>query len=404
MKKTNKLTLYLLLLIHFPLKATSPLQLFIDLTPEGGTLKPIPGTYSGPIVIKKSIILDGQNEVVIDGNGTGSLLVIEADHVTVRRCKLIHSGHSHDKVDAGMTIKSDGNLVEENMIEEVLFGIHISQGNHNVVRNNRIRGWTDDKTLKGEGLRLWNGQNNTLEGNDIRDVRDCFFSNSIHNRIIGNRILNSRMGMEFIYSPDNEIAGNYFSNNDHGLVGIYSDNLWIHDNRIEHQRNLHGSALAIKGSSQVRLENNIIMDCAVGLTANSPTFPENILYIKNNQFLYNDVALYFYGDKGGHVIHGNRFTGNFQQVAVTGPTSARFNDWKGNYWQNYQGFDSDGDGYGDTPYSVYWYSERIWMERSMARFFRGTLTLGFIDFTERLIPYSKPVLIFEDPTPGVLRQ
>jgi len=43
-----------------PLAAqVSALQLFVDLTPEGQTLKPLPGTYKGAITIRKAIILDG---------------------------------------------------------------------------------------------------------------------------------------------------------------------------------------------------------------------------------------------------------------------------------------------------------------------------------------------------------
>ena len=91
----------------------------------------------------------------------------------------------------------------------------------------------------------------------------------------------------------------------------------------------------------------------MGLTANSPTHPENVLYLHNNRFSYNDIALYFYGEKGGHVIRGNRFENNQIAVAVTAPSSARSNDWRGNYWDDYQGFDRNGDGFGETPYESY---------------------------------------------------
>ena len=39
--------------------AHPPLQLFVDLTPEHGVLRPLPGTYSGPVVITRPITLDG---------------------------------------------------------------------------------------------------------------------------------------------------------------------------------------------------------------------------------------------------------------------------------------------------------------------------------------------------------
>ncbi|WP_419596764.1 right-handed parallel beta-helix repeat-containing protein, partial [Thiolapillus sp.] len=88
----------LLLLLLQPALALPPLQLYVEITPEGGTLKPPPGEYSGPVVIRKRITLDG--------GGSGSILTIEADGVVVRGLHLSHSGDSHDQVDAGILIKA----------------------------------------------------------------------------------------------------------------------------------------------------------------------------------------------------------------------------------------------------------------------------------------------------------
>jgi nitrous oxidase accessory protein len=142
-----------------------------------------------------------------------------------------------------------------------------------------------------------------------------------------------------------------------------------------------------------------VLHCSVGLIVNAPVHPENILYLRNNRVAYNDVAMYFYGEKGGHVIHGNRFEGNMTPIAVSAPTSALENDWKGNHWDDYQGFDRDGDGFGDSPFSIYLYSDRIWMDRPMTRFFRSSPTLELIDFMERLAPFSEPFLILRDSRP-----
>ncbi|RLJ19187.1 hypothetical protein DJ031_09140 [bacterium endosymbiont of Escarpia laminata] len=158
-------------------------------------------------------------------------------------------------------------------------------------------------SLRGEGIRLWYSRNNHIEGNEIIGVRDLLLINSPDNHIIGNRLQNNRISMEFIFSPGNEIRDNHIGNNDTGIVAIYSDELDIRNNRIEHIRNTGSSALAIKESSQVTIANNEIVHNAVGLTANSPVHPENILYLRGNHFTYNNIAIYFYGEKGGHVIH-----------------------------------------------------------------------------------------------------
>jgi len=386
-------------LTSMPLFAGSPLQLFVDLTSPGQTLNLIPGTFEGNLQINKPIIVDGLNAVTLDGSGKGTVLSINADSVIVRNLHITNSGNSHDKVDAGVLINGNNVVFENCVIDNVLFGVHIFQGNDNIVRNNSISSRPVQPTLRGDGIRLWYSMGNRVENNKLNCVRDMILTNSPNNFINDNNIQNSRMGLELIFSHGVEVAGNQMSNNEHGIIGIYSDSLYIHHNRIEHQNHLVGSGIAVKNSSQTVIESNEILDCAIGMTANSPLFPENVLYIKDNIFAYNDVAMFFYGEKGGHQLSGNRFASNFTDIAVTCPTSALSNEWSGNYWSDYAGFDLDGDGYGDTPYPKFIYSDRIWMDRSMAKFFRGSLVMALIDFVERLLPYSQPDLILNDPTP-----
>ncbi len=387
------------LLVSAPGYCLPPLQLFIDLTPAGGTLRLPPGTYAGQAVIKRPITLDGGGQVTIDGEGSGTVLTVRANGATVRGLHLSNSGNSHNKVDAGLLLEADDTLIEENVIDDVLFGIHIKQANGNTVRKNRISSRPNEPSLRGEGVRMWYSRNNLIADNEIEGVRDLLFANSPGNRIIGNSISRSRIGMEFIFSPDSEVRDNRISANMKGLVVLYSNGVVIRGNRLEHMRDFTASAFSIKGSSQVVFEENEVLHCAVGVLANSPTHPENVFHLRNNRFAYNDVAMYFYGEKGGHIISGNRFEENLTQIAVSAPTSARANDWRGNYWDDYKGFDRDHDGTGDTPHSIYVYSDRLWMDRPMTRFFRRSFVLELIDFVERLAPFSEPALILSDPAP-----
>ena len=377
------------------------LQLFIDLTPVNGTLRPPPGTYTGPIVINKPITLDGQNEVTIDNAGKGTVLTVRADGTTVRNLRLTGSGESYDAMDAGIMIEADRVLVEGNRVDNVLFGIHIKQGDENIIRDNTVSSKPFEPSLRGEGLRIWYGHDNLIENNTIHQVRDLLLTNATSNRIIGNRLYDNRISMEFIYAHENVVKDNHISQNDTGIVAIYSNDLIIESNRIENIRNIGSSALAIKESSQVHITDNEVHHNATGLIANSPIFPENILYLENNTFSYNNVAMYFYGEKGGHIIHGNHFFNNLSTIAVSHVVSARHNDWRGNQWDNYEGFDQDQDGIGDTPHTINLYADRIWMDRPVTQFFRGTPLMELIDFVERLAPFSEPGMILTDSKPRV---
>lgn len=389
------------LLAAAPGYALPPLQMFVDVTPPGGVLRPPPGSYAGPVVIRRPLTLEGEGRITIDGGGRGTVLSVTADHVTVRGLRLTHSGESHDTVDAGILVAGSDNLIEDNTIDDALFGIHLRQARRNTVRRNRIGSKPFEVNMRGDGLRLWYSSDNLIEGNTLHEVRDVLLINSPDNRIIGNDIRRSGVGMQLVYAPGNLLEDNTIDTNTTGIVVVYSDDNTLRGNRMRHLRSASGAGLAVKDSSGVVAEDNEILHCAVGVQSNSPTHPENILELKNNRLAYNDVAMYFYGEKGGHIIHGNRFEHNLQDIAVSAPTSARANDWHGNSWDNYQGFDRDNDGVGDQPHEIHLYADRIWMDRPMTRFFRGSPMLDLVDFIERLAPFSDPPLVLRDPAPRV---
>lgn len=389
------------LLAAVPAYALPPLQMFIDITPPGGVVRPPPGSYAGPVVIRRPLTLEGEGRITIDAGGRGTVLSILADGVTVRGLRLTGSGESHDSVDAGLLVEGSDNLVEDIAIDNALFGIHLRQARRNTLRNNRISSKSREVNLRGDGIRLWYSSDNLIEGNVLRDVRDIFLINSPDNRILGNDVRDSGVGIQLVYAPGNLLEDNRIEANTTGIVLVYSDDNIIRRNRLHHLRSASGSALAVKESSGILIEDNDILHCAIGLLANAPIHPENTLELRNNRFAYNDVAMYFYGEKGGHTIQGNRFEQNLQDIAVSAATSARDNHWHGNYWDQYTGFDRDGDGTGDLPHEIYLYSDRIWMDRPMTRFFRGSLMLDLIDFIERLAPFSEPPLVLRDPAPRV---
>lgn len=391
----------LALLYSSPAYCHPPLQLFIALTPEGGTLHLQPGTYSGPAVIDRPITIEGGPDVVIDGGGNGTVISVRADKVRLHGLHVTHSGNSHDQVDAGILLEANEAQIEGNVIDDVLFGIHVKKAHDNIIRGNRISSRAVAPTLRGDGLRLWYSSNNLFEDNRFEQVRDLYITNSPDNEFVANTVRNSRVAMEFVFSPGNRVERSTIERDGRGVVIIYSDGLQVIGNRFSHLRSYAGSALSLKESSQVVIEGNQILHCAVGVTANAPIQPENIFYMRNNHFAFNDIALYFYGEKGGHVIQGNHFEKNEHQVAVSSPVSARLQKWEGNQWDDYRGFDLDQDGTGDTPYEVYLYSDRIWMDRPMTQFFRGSPVMDIIDFIERLAPFSSPALVLRDPVPQV---
>ena len=392
----------LCLLVSGAAQALAPLQLYIELTPAGGVLELPPGRYAGSAIINRPITIEGNGEVEIDGGGEGSVITVRADGVTMRGLRIVNSGDSHNTVDAGVLIEADDTLLEGNILENVLFGIHLKIAHYNIIRGNRVSSKDREISLRGDGLRMWYSSSNLIENNYFSRIRDIVVSNSTDNRLIGNSIEQSRIGMEFIFSHENEIADNTITHNTTGIVIVYCNDVHIHGNSIAHMRKLTGSGLSFKESANILIHDNQIAHSNTGLLANSSLDPENIMTVQGNLFAYNVLAIYFLGEKGGNFIENNRFENNFTDAMGSSSTTIRGNKWKANYWDQYQGFDRDHDGTGDRPHDVYLYSEYIWKDTPMSRFFRGSLVMGLLDFAMRLAPFSSPILEYTDPVPGML--
>ncbi|MEW6434764.1 MAG: nitrous oxide reductase family maturation protein NosD [Myxococcota bacterium] len=382
-------------------EGTKPLQPLIDATPTGGTLRLAPGTYSGPAHISRPMTLDGAGHATLDGQGRGTVLTVTAPGATVTGLHLTNSGSSHDAMDAALLVEASDVRVAHNVIDGVLFGVHVKGGDRNVICGNRISSREEEAGMRGDAVRVWNGRFNRVEGNEVTHARDLGFANAPDNVVRGNVVRGSRIGANLVFSPRTELSGNWLDGNLAGVAVMYSNGVVVRGNRVQHSMSVAGSGMAFKESSQVVVEHNAVVHCAVGAKTNAPTDARAIVYFRDNRFAHNVSALDFYGENGGHVLHGNRFEKNLYQVTVSAPMSARGHDWKGNHWDDYEGFDRDGDGVGDVPYERWAFSDRIWMEEPRAAFFRNSPALELLDFLERLAPFASPELTLADPAPRV---
>ncbi len=389
--------------LALPAWAALPLQPLIDATPAGGTLRPAAGLYAGPVVIERPMVIDGGGKVSVDAGNRGTVLTVRASGVTIRGLRLTGSGETHDGIDAGLAIEGHDNLVDGNVLDEVFFGIHIKGGNRNRIRDNRVTGKNLSLGLRGDGLRIWNGRDNEITGNEFRRVRDLTLANSPDNRVANNRLADARYAMHIVFSPRTRVEGNIIERTGTGIVAMYSTDLIVRGNRISHALDGGGAALTFKDSGGALVENNEVVHCAVGLMADAPVNAELTHVIRNNRFAHNITGMSFYGEKGGHRILDNHFDNNLTQVSISAPGVGEANVWRGNHWSDYQGFDRDGDGIGDTPYELWLYADRLWMELPKAKFFANSPSLELLDFLERLAPFSSPNLILRDSLPRLRR-
>ncbi|MHA7816492.1 MAG: nitrous oxide reductase family maturation protein NosD [Pseudohaliea sp.] len=381
-------------------EALAPFQALVDAAAVDSTLKPPAGRYAGPVVVDKPLIIDGSNGVTIDGGGNGSVVVLKTDGATLRNLRLVNSGNSHNDIDAAVQVRGNFNYVIDNEIDDCLFGVDLQQSEFNVVRGNRIRSKDVDLGVRGDAIRLWYSFDNRVEDNVISRSRDVVVWYSKDNVISGNRSSGGRYSLHFMYSQYNLVENNDFRGNSVGIFLMYSDSVTIRGNHISHAVGAAGVGIGFKETSDVDIVDNEILYSATGLHLDvSPYQPDTTNRIRGNLIAYNGIGIQFLNDWKGNVFSDNLLKGNLTQVAVLGGDTARRNDWAGNYWDDYAGFDRDGDGVGDTSYDKYAYADRLWMDVPSARFFKGTPMLEVLDFLERLAPFSAPALLLRDEKP-----
>jgi nitrous oxidase accessory protein len=378
-----------------------PLQKVIDQTPPGKYVKLEPGFYTGPVVINKdAITIDGNGKVTISGLNKGSVINLEANNVNLKGLHLIESGGSHDKIDCGVKIKGNNNVVENCLIEECLFGIDIFQSEHNTIIHNEITSLSRrSMALKGDAIRLWYSKNNLIKGNYWHHVRDMVVWYSSENTFEANKGVGNRYSIHFMYAHNNRIKDNYFYENSVGVFLMYSEETVMTGNTIMHSNGVSGMCLGMKETSSNQILHNRFIYSAEGIHVDvSPFVPFKINTVMYNEIAFCGTGIFFHTNQEGNLYKHNYFHNNLVQVEAEGKT-ANLNRWQGNYFDDYQGFDKDGDNIGDNPYTLYSYVEHLWSFDKDVKFFYGSPLLLVLDFLERLAPFSQPKLVLRDKSP-----
>ena len=390
-----------LLALWMPLALAAPqaLQTLIDATPAGATLRLAPGIYLGPATINRPLTIEGARQAIIQGDGQNTVLSVATNGVTLRGLRLRGSGDSHDRMDAGLLLQGDDHRIEDNDIEDVLFGIHLKGVNRSLVKGNRVTGKPLSSALRGDSLRLWNSRHNRIEDNRFTRGRDLTLTNSPDNLLLRNHFTNGRYGMHIIFSPHLLAQDNRLSHTGTGIVVLNSPHLILRRNYIAHALTDGGAGIVVRESDDSLVENNQILHCSVGMKVDSPVVGAGRLTVRGNHFAHNIIGLFFYGEAGGHHFSNNRFDSNLTTVAISAPGAGSANLWSDNQWDDYQGFDQNRDQIGDTPHEVLLYADRIWMETPKTGFFRNTPAFELLDFLERLAPFSSPHRVLQDRRP-----
>jgi len=376
------------------------LQRLIDETPPGGTLVLPPGSYRGPIVINKQMTLDGSHQVVIDNGGKGSVVLIKANGVVLKNMHLTNSGDSHDRLDAGVLVRSSDNKLLNNLITDCLFGIDLQEAHNNEVIGNDISSKKVALGIRGDGVRIWASHKNIFRKNRIHDSRDMVIWYSNDNLIEENEGWNNRYSLHFMFAGGNLVQRNVYHHNTVGIFLMYSRDATVRDNLVKYSLGGTGIGIGLKEVDNMTIMNNRVLYCTAGFYFDlSPFQPDTYNFLKGNEIAYNVVGADFNSALPRNVLKGNAFINNLETVQVHGNGTATDSIWEGNYYSDYEGFDRDRDGYGDSTYNYDIYFETLWMGDDWMRFFYGSPVISVLNFVARLAPVSEPRRLMRDEKP-----
>ena len=346
------------------------------------------GTYKeGNIVVSKPVILIGQNRPVLDGELKNEIMTITSDFVIVDGFHFLNSGRSsYDDIAALRIMQSGHILIRNNFFEHTFFGIYCQHAYSSTIYNNTFRSTAADETNSANGIHCWKSEKMLILNNEISGHRDGIYFEFVTGSVIqGNASHgNARYGLHFMFSHDNSFLHNEFRDNGAGVAVMYSHGVIMINNLFSENWGAAAYGILMKDITDSRVEGNHFEKNTSAIHMEG----SNRINIIQNTFRQNGWAIKIQASCTEDTINGNNFINNTFDIATNG--TLQLNNFRGNYWDKYEGYDLGRDGTGDIPYRpVSMYSLIVERNPASLILLRSFMS-GLMDKAEKVIPSLTP--------------
>lgn len=387
-----------------PTAPLGPIGRLIQDAPVGAIIQVPAGTYTEQLRITRPLTLLADGRVVIDGGGRGDIIEITAPDVTLKGFTIRNTGIDLDQENAAIRASAPRTTLQDNTLEDILFGIDLRESPDSVVRNNTIGGKNLDIARRGDGLRLWRSDRTLVENNTIHEGRDAILWYSKSITVRGNTSTSCRYGLHLMFSDDVTIEDNRFARNSVGIYLMYSTGVTIRRNQLISNRGPSGYGLGLKETDRFTVSDNFMTGNRVGVYIDgSPFTTAQPGLFTRNTIAYNDIGFTFLPSAKGNQLVGNNFIDNIDQVAVAGRGDLSANQFwvgdHGNFWSDYTGYDQNQDGVGDFVHESQTLFENMMDKEPKLRLFLFSPAQQAIEFVGRTLPAVRPEAKFTDEVP-----
>ena len=315
----------------------------------GDTVTVERGDYTEHLLIDKPLTLLGHDRPTLSGNDQGDVIRVRAPDVTIEGFIIRDSGADLTAQNAGIYIEPGSHraVVRHNDLTYDLFGLWIQEANDVVIAGNLITGKRDLLSAeRGNGIELYNTTGARILDNNISFTRDGIYVDVSHHAVFrGNKMHHLRYGTHYMNSYYNVWENNESYLNRGGLALMEVRNQVVRGN-VAWGNTDHGIMLRTIQDSVV--ENNVVSHNGKGFFIYDAEYNT----IRNNLVIDNRVGVHLWAGSYRNQVDGNDFIDNQVQVRYVAARDQPWGERAGNYWSNYAGWDRDGNGFGDIPYSA----------------------------------------------------